>query len=82
VRTTVDIESDILKELKKAAAKKGVSFREVLNAALRIGLLGRHTAKPRKPYICPTFPMGQPSANLDKALSGVTSIIEVANDHR
>ncbi len=69
MRTTIDIENDLLKELKKLAGKSGTSLRGVLNSALRSGLRSFSQQTPRKQYICPVFSMGQPTVNLDKALA-------------
>ena len=69
MRTTIDIENDLLKELKKAASKSGVSLRDAVNSVLRAGLRSAGKAKESKPYTCPTFSMGQPTIRLDKALA-------------
>jgi Bacterial antitoxin of type II TA system, VapB len=38
VRTTLTLDDDVIQKAKKAAAKSGQPFRQVVNAALRAGL--------------------------------------------
>jgi hypothetical protein len=38
VRTTLSLDDDVIQKAKKAAAKSGQPFRQVVNAALRVGL--------------------------------------------
>ena len=52
----MDIEADLLENLRERSAQSGIAFKELLNTVLRDGL-----ARPRprqKPYICPTFNLG------------------------
>lgn len=48
MRTTINIEDDLLEALKKEAAGKGRPFTEVVNHAIRAGLPDR--AQAREPY--------------------------------
>jgi hypothetical protein len=68
MRTTVTLDPDVAASLKAVARRRGVSFKEALNSAVRAGL-GRErrtAAQPFKPY---TQPMRlHPGFNLDKAL--------------
>jgi hypothetical protein len=57
MRTTVDIDKDLLDRVRKAADREGRSFREELNLTLRRGLLGE-IAPPRKRFVMPTFDLG------------------------
>jgi hypothetical protein len=68
MRTTLDIESDLLEKLRSEARQRGVSLKEALNRAIRAGLAGPRGELP--PYECPSFSMGRPdpSLDLDKAL--------------
>lgn len=68
MRTTVDIESGLLKRLQTEAHRRGVSFKAFLNRVLHRGLEDR-PARGRTPYRCPTFAMGAPLRPLDKALA-------------
>ena len=38
IRTTVTLDDDVISRLKEASASRGVSFKEMLNAAIRSGL--------------------------------------------
>jgi hypothetical protein len=68
MRTTVDLDSDLLKRLRSEAHRRGLSVKELLHRVIRLGLdvPGRS-----EPYQCPTFSMGTPAGaiDLDKALS-------------
>ncbi len=67
MRTTVTLDEDVAAKLKQAARERGVSFKAVLNDAVRAGLNGQ--SPPARPYRMKTFPMGvRPGVNLDKAL--------------
>ena len=70
MRTTVDIELQLLRRLRIEARRRGVSFKDLLHGLLRRGLEERAASGgPR--YRCPTYAMG-PAArarDLDKALS-------------
>jgi hypothetical protein len=67
MRTTVTLDPDVAASLKAVARRRGVSFKEALNSAVRAGLgRERRAARSFKPY---TQPMGlHPGFNLDKAL--------------
>ena len=58
MRTTLTLDPDVAAKAKKGAAKLGKPFKEVINAALRIGL--DEVLKPaiRKPYRTKPYPMG------------------------
>ena len=73
MRTTVDIEPGILKALKREAAKRRVPFKHLLNRFLRQALTTA-PEKPATPYRLPTFSMGAPLFNVDKALSVAASL--------
>jgi len=69
MRTTVNIDDDLLSEVRERAGEEGTSFRKVLNHVLRLGLEQARAAKPGKPFRVKSHAMGDPSRyNLDKAL--------------
>lgn len=69
MRTTVDIDQDLLDRVRKQADRAGVSFREELNRVIHRGLRPAALAA-RERYVVPTFDMGVlPGVNLDKALA-------------
>ncbi len=67
MRTTVTLDADVATKVKAVARRKGISFKQALNEALRDGLRGRRApAPPPKTY---TQAMGlRPGINLDRAL--------------
>jgi hypothetical protein len=70
MRTTLTIDDDLIRKLRENAHEKGVLFKEIVNQALKVGLV--HLDKPKriKPYKCKTFSLGYPpSADLDHALN-------------
>ncbi len=68
MRTTIDLDADLLARLRRESERTRVPFKQLLNAALRAGLA--KAAAPRLPvYVLPTFGMGAPRVNLDKALA-------------
>ena len=67
MRTTVTLDSDVAAKLKRAARKRGISFKEALNANVRRGLEGEGATP--KPYRVPTRRLGvRPGVDLDRAL--------------
>lgn len=70
MRTTVDIEDDLLTRLRVEATRRRVPFKRLLNRLLRAGLdAGPALGGGR--YRCPTHAMGAPRSgvDLDKALA-------------
>ncbi len=72
MRTTVDIQTHVLKRLRDKAHAQGIPFKELLNRVLRLGL----AATPVKTgaYRCTTFALGVPLRSLDKALALADSL--------
>lgn len=70
MRTTVDLDADLLERIRREATRRGVPFKELLNATLRRGLAAR-PASTGKPYVLPTRRMGvvREGISLDKALA-------------
>jgi antitoxin component of RelBE/YafQ-DinJ toxin-antitoxin module len=66
MRTTINIDSDVLERAKALSAKLGTPFKTVVNEALRAGL--DHVARPadQRPYQTRPRAMGlKPGRNLD-----------------
>ena len=57
MRTTVDIDQDLLDRVRKQADREGRSFREELNLAIRRGLRSE-VGPARERFVMPTFDMG------------------------
>jgi hypothetical protein len=71
VRTTVTLDSDVAAALQRAARERGVSFKAVLNDAVRRGL---STDSVRRVYRTPSRDMGLlPGFDIDKALTLVAA---------
>lgn len=69
MRTTVDIEEDLLRAIRDLAHGEETTLRQVVNRAIRLGLkYWRRTASRTKRYRCPTFDMGTSRYDLDRAL--------------
>ena len=71
MRTTVTLDSDVAAALQRAARERGVSFKAVLNDAVRRGL-SAETA--HRVYRTPSRDMGlRPGFDIDKALTLVAA---------
>lgn len=68
MRTTIDIDDYLLRQLRQKAHDEGLPLKEVLNRVIHRGL-EQPRPKARQPYRCPTFSMGAPLRPLDKALA-------------
>ncbi len=68
MRTTIDLDAHLLKRLRDAAYREGVSFKALLHRVLRRGL-NMHAPVEPATYAVPTVPMGAPLRPLDKALA-------------
>ena len=75
MRTTVDLDADLLERLRDEARQRGVPFKDLLNSLLRSSLEGGPAMI--ETYECPVFSMGeaQPGIDLDKALQ-IASALE------
>ncbi len=58
MRTTLTLDTDVASKAKKGAAKLGKPFKEVINAALRLGLDQLLKPPAAKPYRTEPRPMG------------------------
>jgi hypothetical protein len=66
MRTTLTLDADVAEKAKKAAARLGKSFKEVVNAGLRQGLDEMMKPKKGKPYrTIPKLGGLRPGYNLD-----------------
>ncbi|MFO1432408.1 MAG: hypothetical protein U1F76_20080 [Candidatus Competibacteraceae bacterium] len=70
MRTTVQIDSELLETLKEQARQQNVSFTHFLNQTLRAGIQAARASAVKKPrFEEKTFSMGTPRLPLDKALA-------------
>ena len=67
MRTTLTLDEDVATKLKAEERRSGRSFREVVNDALRRGLLTRTNPPPRKPFRAQVRDLGKllPGLTLD-----------------
>lgn len=66
MRTTLNLDGDVLEEARKLAGKKGLPFKRIVNEALRMGLEGMRDPRPSKPYKTEPRRMGlKAGRNLD-----------------
>jgi hypothetical protein len=69
VRTTVTLDPDVEALVHAAMRDRGLSFKAVVNEALRAGLSPDRPRRRRRVYSTPTYKMGfRPEVPLDKAL--------------
>lgn len=67
MRTTVDIDPQLLEQLRLESVRRGVSVKALLNAVIRAGLSSR-VAESRPKYVVRTADMGEPLIDLTHAL--------------
>ena len=72
MRTTIDLEEDVLRVLRDRAHRQRTSLKAALNSAIRLGLTPARRTRAAPRYRCPTFAMGRLAStgiSLDKALA-------------
>jgi Ribbon-helix-helix protein, copG family len=69
MRTTVRIDDDLLRELKRRAHASNLSLAKLVNQAIRQGLRAAEKPRRAKRFRQKVFDMGEPRINVDKALS-------------
>jgi antitoxin component of RelBE/YafQ-DinJ toxin-antitoxin module len=65
MRTTLRIDDDLFRELKKRASREGLTLSELVNLALRESL--RTEKRPRRVFRQKTRDLGRPSFDITKA---------------
>ncbi len=70
MRTTLTIDDDVARQIRKVVAKSGKSFKTVVNDALRVGMANDRIAETVTPYDLTPVSMGEVVGpyDLDKAL--------------
>jgi hypothetical protein len=58
MRTTVTLDADVLRQLRREMHRSRRSFKEALNAAVRAGLARSADAAPPEPFVVKARPMG------------------------
>jgi len=70
----MNLDDDLLRQLKREAHQSHVPLRRLVNTALRKGLTDSRSTRAKPAYVCPVFSLGEPKINLDKALSVAASL--------
>jgi hypothetical protein len=67
VRTTLTIDDDVAAKLEAEARRTGLSFKEIVNTMLRIGLAAKRGKLPRPPFKVKPLPLEplNPNFNFD-----------------
>ncbi|HEV2360187.1 MAG TPA: hypothetical protein VGS21_00650 [Acidimicrobiales bacterium] len=66
MRTTVTLDDDTERLVRRRMRERGESFKVALNESIRAGVQPSGSRRVR--YSTPTFSMGAPAVNLDRAL--------------
>ncbi len=69
MRTTLDIDDKIMRQIKRKALDEQKSIKAIINEALATDLGSKRAPSTPKPYRCPSRSLGGPRVNLEKALS-------------
>ena len=77
MRTTVTLDPDVESLLKQAMRKRGLSFKDAVNQAVRAGLGTRPERVP--PFKQRAFHMGVPKVDLTKALALADELDDLAH---
>jgi len=64
MRTTVTLEPDVAALIKRAMKERGLTFKQALNEAVRVGLAGG--SREQRSWTTPSN-MGRPAVSLDRA---------------
>ena len=64
MRTTLVIDDQVFRQLKKRAAEEGRTLSDLTEEALRRGLAAARPVKPHRRVSLPTFSMGKPCVDL------------------
>ncbi len=77
MRTTLTLDGDVAAKLKAEARRSGRPFRDVVNDALRVGLVRRQPARPREPFKVGARDLGalRPGLTLD-SIAGLLEQVE------
>jgi Ribbon-helix-helix protein, copG family len=65
VRTTLTLDDDVAAKLEAEARRTGLSFKETVNAMLRIGLAAKRGKLPRAPFKVKPLALDPLDANFD-----------------
>lgn len=69
MRTTLRIDDDLMRDLKRRAQAEHLSLTQLINRLLRRAVQGAGDRRSRRPFRQKTVSMGAPSLDLNKALA-------------
>jgi hypothetical protein len=69
MRTTLRIDDDLMRELKRRAQAEDLSLTQLINRLLRVAVETPGGRRSRRPYRQRTVSMGTPAVDLNKALA-------------
>lgn len=75
MRTTLRIDEDLFRELKKRASREGLSLSELVNLALRQSFATEK--RPRRPFHQKTRDLGRPAFDVTKANAKAAELEDV-----
>ncbi len=78
MRTTIALDPDVAALVRREMRERGVTFKTAVNGAIRAGLRRRGVA----PTPTPTFPMGEPTVSLDRALALASDLVDAETARR
>lgn len=64
MRTTITLDADVAGAIRRLMGERGLTFKEAVNTAIRVGLIGSEGAEP---FAFPTHTLGPARVDLDKA---------------
>ena len=73
MRTTITLDADVAARLREFAHRKGISFKQAVNDAVREGLSSPAVLR-AEPFHQPTFSLGRVRVDLTKALALATDL--------
>jgi len=69
MRSTLDIDDEIMRQITRKALDEQKPIEAIINEALAKDLGSKRAPSTPKTYRCPSRSLGEPSVNLEKALS-------------
>ncbi|MBW6457487.1 MAG: hypothetical protein K0A98_16515 [Trueperaceae bacterium] len=79
MRTTVTLDPDVEELVRREMHRRRASFKQVVNDGLRLAL---REAGPRRRVETPSFDLGVPRTNLDRALALAGALEDEERQHR
>ena len=78
MRTTLTLDDDVAAKLEAEARRSGLSFKEIVNTMLRIGIAARRGKLPRAPFKIKPLQLEPLDANFD--FDNIETLLEQVED--